>query len=76
MLALSRRAGQSLAIGTDVTVTVVRLEGDRVVLAIAAPREVRIVRGELLAAVSDETRGAATSAERVRSLLGAIEPRP
>jgi carbon storage regulator len=76
MLALSRRAGQSLVIGADIEVTVVRIEGDRVVLAIAAPREVRIVRGELLAAVSDETRGAGATADRVRSLLGATLPRP
>lgn len=72
MLVLTRRPGQGLRIGEAIEVTVVRVSGDRVVLAVAAPPEVPIVRGELLAAVTAETRAAATSAGRVRA---AFEPR-
>ena len=48
MLVLSRRIGQSIMIGNDVEVVVQRVQGNRVTLAIKAPREVSIVRGELL----------------------------
>lgn len=69
MLVLSRRAGQALRIGQSVEVTVVRIEGDRVVLGIAAPREVAVVRAELVAEVSDEVRNAAEAIAAVRALV-------
>jgi carbon storage regulator CsrA len=47
MLVLSRREGERLVIGDDVTITVNRISGNRITLGIDAPREVRIVRGEL-----------------------------
>ncbi|HEX8941061.1 MAG TPA: carbon storage regulator [Candidatus Limnocylindrales bacterium] len=70
MLALTRRAGQALRIGETIEVQVLRIEGDRVVLGIAAPRDVPIVRSELLAEVSAETRAAASATAGVRRLLG------
>jgi carbon storage regulator len=48
VLTLSRRRGESIAIGADVVVTVVRAARGQVQLSIAAPRDVPIVRGELL----------------------------
>lgn len=47
MLVLSRKLGQSIQIGDDVVVTVVRVEGLKVRLGIEAPQSVRIVRTEL-----------------------------
>jgi carbon storage regulator len=47
MLVLSRRRGQSIRIGPDIVVSVTRIRGGNVGLAIVAPREVRIVRDEL-----------------------------
>jgi carbon storage regulator len=66
MLVLTRRSGQTLRIGDSVEVQVVRIEGDRVVLGIVAPREIAVVRGELVAEIARETRGAADAAARVR----------
>ena len=54
MLVLSRRESETIRIGQDVEVKVVRLDGNRVHLAIAAPREIPIVRGELLERDGDE----------------------
>ena len=51
MLVLSRKKGESLAIGENVTIEILSVEGDRVRIGIEAPREVRIFRKELL----DET---------------------
>lgn len=47
MLVLSRKAGERIHVGDDITVEVRRVAGNRVTLAIEAPRSVRILRGEL-----------------------------
>ncbi len=48
MLVLTRKLMERLYIGNDVCVTVVRLEGGQVRLGIEAPREVSVVRAELV----------------------------
>ena len=47
MLVLTRRAAESIHIGRDVVVEVIRVRGDRVCLGIHAPESVRILRSEL-----------------------------
>jgi carbon storage regulator len=47
MLVLSRKPGEALVIGGDITVTVVEIKGNRVKVAIDAPDSTHIVRGEL-----------------------------
>jgi carbon storage regulator len=48
MLVLTRKLMERLYIGDDVCVTVVRLEGGQVRLGIEAPRDVSVVRAELV----------------------------
>ncbi len=48
MLVLTRKLMEKLFIGDDICVTVVRLEGGQVRLGIDAPRDVAVVRGELI----------------------------
>jgi len=48
MLVLTRKLMEKLFIGDDICITVVRLEGGQVRLGIDAPREVSVVRAELL----------------------------
>ena len=52
MLILNRKAGESLQIGEDITVTVVSLDSGRVKLAISAPKSVPILRQELITATT------------------------
>jgi carbon storage regulator len=47
MLVLSRKVGEKLVIGDNVTVTINRISGNRVTIGIEAPGSVKIVRGEL-----------------------------
>ncbi len=47
MLVLSRKEGEQLVIGDNVVLTINRISGNRVAIGIEAPREVRVVRGEL-----------------------------
>ncbi len=48
MLILTRRPNQALLIGSDVIVTVLEVDGHRVRLGIAAPRDIPILRDELI----------------------------
>lgn len=48
MLVLTRRVGDKLLIGKDVEVMVTRIIDGQVRLAIAAPKEVAILRKEIL----------------------------
>ncbi len=54
MLVLTRKLMEKLYIGDDVCVTIVRIEGGQVRLGIEAPREVPVVRAELVSAPDDE----------------------
>jgi carbon storage regulator len=47
MLVLSRKVGESIVIGGNIVVTVVRAEGEVVRLGIAAPAEVPVHRQEI-----------------------------
>jgi carbon storage regulator len=69
MLVLTRRSGQGLRIGSGIEVRVVRVEGDRVVLGIAAPSHIAVVRSELVQEVSGEVREAATNRTKLRVML-------
>ena len=48
MLVLSRRPGEQLQIGTDIIVEVLEISGTQVRLGKTAPREVPVLREELL----------------------------
>ena len=50
MLILQRRAGESVRIGDDIEITIVATEGGRVRLSISAPKEITILRSELIGA--------------------------
>lgn len=52
MLVLSRKVGEQIVIGDNITIVVNRVAGNRISLGIEAPANVRIVRGELKEAVS------------------------
>ena len=47
MLILTRRVGEAIQIGQDITVTVLAIKGNQVRVGIAAPREVEVHRGEV-----------------------------
>jgi carbon storage regulator len=51
MLVLSRKKDEKVMIGEGIEITVIEIRGDSVKLGIAAPREVKIYRAELLEAI-------------------------
>ncbi len=44
---LSRKEGERLVIGDDITLVISKIEGNRVSIGIEAPRDVKIMRSEL-----------------------------
>lgn len=59
MLALTRRVGERIVIGDNVVVTIVDIKGDSIRIAIDAPREIKIYRGEIFDAIAAENKQAA-----------------
>jgi carbon storage regulator len=59
MLVITRKKGESILIGEDIEITVVKTEDGSVKLAIAAPKNVTILRKELYREVTEENINAA-----------------
>jgi carbon storage regulator len=51
MLVLTRKTGQSIVIDGGIEITVLEVRGEQVRLGIAAPREIKVNRKELLAQI-------------------------
>ena len=62
MLVLSRKATETIVVDDAIEVTVLEILGDRVKIGINAPRDVPIVRQELLQQSRDNHRAAAPPA--------------
>jgi carbon storage regulator len=54
MLILTRRVGESIKIGEDVTVTVLAVKGNQVRVGIAAPKNVAVHREEIYQRIKAE----------------------
>ena len=61
MLILTRRIGESLLIGYEVSVTVLGINGTQVKIGIKAPNNVTVLREELLEASSPATQSGNSS---------------
>lgn len=76
MLVLSRRVGESIVVGDDVTVTVLEVRGDVVRIGIDAPRSVAVHRAELLEELEESNIAAASpSDDAIAALTRAVKNR-
>ena len=65
MLIITRKPGEKIMLGDDVTVEVIEVSGSSVRLGIAAPRSLPVYREEIWAAVKEENSAAAAAADAI-----------
>ncbi len=69
MLVLTRRTDESICLGEDITITVLSVESDKVKIGITAPREMKILRKELMEEVTSANKEAViANMEFIKSL--------
>ncbi|MEM8668544.1 MAG: carbon storage regulator [Planctomycetota bacterium] len=75
MLVLTRKLKEQIRIGDDITITIVRLQGNSVRIGIDAPREMRVVRGELSPKETESEQETIDPSERER-VFAHPQPKP
>lgn len=69
MLVITRRKDESLLIGDDIEIKIVKVEDGSVKLAISAPRDVTILRKEVFDRVKEENKEATSGDLDILKLL-------
>ena len=68
MLILTRRVGETLMIGDDVTVTVLGVKGNQVRIGVNAPKEIAVHREEIYESIKREQEGLTAASENSESI--------
>lgn len=71
MLALSRKANESIIIGNDIEVTILEVKGEQVKIGIKAPKSIPVYREEVYQQIRESNKEAASDAvtENLKSLF-------
>ena len=59
MLVLTRKPRQQIMIGDNIVINVVEVQGENVRIAIDAPKDIKLYRGEIYRAIQEENQKAA-----------------
>ena len=69
MLVLTRKAGESIVIGSQIRITVLEMQGRQIRLGIEAPSEIPVHRGEVYERIREENEQAAMAGtDQLRAL--------
>jgi carbon storage regulator len=69
MLVITRRPGHSVRLGQDIEVVVLRVDGAEIRIGIKAPREIPVLRRELLSRVESEAACRSVTGSAVQAAL-------
>jgi carbon storage regulator len=73
MLIITRKPGEKIMLGDDVTVEVIEVSGSSVRIGIAAPRSLPVYREEIWEAVREENAAAAAGADAAKKAEDATD---
>lgn len=76
MLVIRRRAGESLLIGTEIEIEILEVESGQVKIGIKAPREVSVLRREIVTTAAANVRAGEAGRDRVRQLRDRLNSGP
>jgi carbon storage regulator len=68
MLILSRKAGEKIMIGDDISISIIELRSDQIKIGVEAPRNVKVFRQEIFDEIRTENRLAAGGSQRLPNL--------
>ena len=69
MLVLTRKAGETIVIGSQIRITVLEMQGRQIRLGIEAPSEIPVHRGEVYERIKEENEQAAMAgADELKAL--------
>ena len=71
MLALSKKQGEAIMIGSDIELTILEVKGDQVKIGISAPKSVPVYRKEIYAQIQEANKEvvATLDIESVKKLI-------
>lgn len=69
MLVLSRKKGETIVIGDEIELTVLSVEGDTIKLGIKAPKQIDIMRKEILVSVQENNQSAVVDPKQILQLM-------
>lgn len=64
MLVISRKQGEAFYLSDNIKITIVSVSGDKAVIGIDAPKEIKIIREELAATIESNLASAGTAIEK------------
>jgi len=70
LLILTRKVGETVAIGDDIQISIVEIKGNQVKLGIQAPKSVQVHRAEVYEKIQDENR---LASQVLAEALGSLE---
>jgi carbon storage regulator len=73
MLILTRKLGESIAIGDDIKITFLDIKGKQLRIGVEAPRNVSVHRGEIYQMIQEQNLQAAASDMKVSEIWGRLQ---
>jgi carbon storage regulator len=73
MLILTRKLGESIAIGDDIKITFLDIKGKQLRIGIEAPKNISVHRGEIYQMIQEQNLQAAASDMKVSEIWGRLQ---